>query len=61
MLDMERSMLKGIEQIIMFVNEAGKTAIQEIKTTNHDTSFEKIYDLLNEEDESEQDRMEIGN
>ena len=44
-----------------YLEDAIKEASDKAKSINHEKNLEKVLELLKQEDESEQERMKLGN
>lgn len=45
-IQLEKEVEKGIMEIMKFVEDAAKKAVEDAKKVNHDTNLEKLFELI---------------
>ena len=52
-IQLEKDTERGVMEIMKFIEDSKKKTEEEAKRINHDESFEKLYELLKEDDPDE--------
>lgn len=59
-IQLEKEVEKGIMQIMKYVEDGAKKAIEDAKKVNHDVNMEKLLQLISEEEQQEQERINVS-